>query len=353
MKLSKPLRYLQLASAIKNSPAQTPEQLWQNLGIKKAQFNRDKKDLEKIGFIFHYDRKQRRFVITKEPFLPVYNLTLTETFALTMAVRQLSAAGDYLLTYGAIEAISKIIANAPGPQRELLSESMRESVLREGFGCQEHVLQDLQKALLDQRRVIIQYQPPPADAPKEYEIDPYQMYFKRRALYLDAYCPETKDYRVFRLNRVSDVRFSDMGFTRHVEYNFTERHRYSFSVFVGDTVQRVRVRFSKERAPYIREACWHRSQQLTPQPDGSLLFEVEVNEPREVGWWVLQWGADAEVLEPESLRQELAQVAQQLVGVYGKKQSVKNPSVDDARESGGDSSYSPSCRRSSSTKRRL
>lgn len=312
-------RLLLLAGTIKTDPGQTPEQLWKTLGIKKAQLNRDKQALVRIGFVFHYDRKQRRFVITKEPFLPVYNLTLTETFALTMAVRQLSAAGDYLLTYGAIEAIRKIIANAPGPQRELLSESMRESVLRKGFGCQERVLQDLQKALLEQRRVIIEYQPPPAAAPKAYEIDPYQMYFKRRALYLDAYCPETKDYRVFRLNRISDVRFTDMSFTRHAEYNFTERHKHSFSVFVGDTVQKVRVRFSKERTPYIREACWHHSQHLTTQPDGSLLFEVEVNEPREVGWWILQWGADAEVLEPESLRRELRETAEKLIVMYGKK----------------------------------
>jgi predicted DNA-binding transcriptional regulator YafY len=34
---------------------------------------------------------------------------------------------------------------------------------------------------------------------------------------------------------------------------------------------------------------------------------------------VLQWGADAEVLEPESLRQELGQVAQRLVKMYGVK----------------------------------
>jgi predicted DNA-binding transcriptional regulator YafY len=310
-------RLLQLAATVKTQVIQTPEQLWQALGIKKAQFHRDKQALEKIGFVFHYDRKQKRFVIIKEPFLPVYDLTLTETFALTMAVRQLSAAGDYLLTYDALAAIDKIIANAPGPQRELLIESLRESVLREGFGCQERVFRDLQKALHEQRRVIIQYQPPPADKPQDYTVDPYQLYFKRRALYLDAYCPEIQDYRVFRLNRVSDVRFTGMGFTRHADYNFTERHQHSFSVFVGDKVHTVRVRFSKARAPYIREACWHRSQQLTPQPDGSLIFEVEVNDPREVGWWVLQWGADAEVLEPESLRQELRETAERLVGLYG------------------------------------
>jgi predicted DNA-binding transcriptional regulator YafY len=90
-------------------------------------------------------------------------------------------------------------------------------------------------------------------------------------------------------------------------------------VFVGDTTQWVRVRFTKRIAPLIREACWHHSQQLTEESDGSLLFEVEVNEPREVGWWVLQWGAEAEVLEPESLRQELRETAQRLVGLYEKR----------------------------------
>lgn len=317
MATQKSLRFLQLAATVKSDPIQTPEQLWKNLGIKKAQFNRDKKDLETIGFLFKYDRKQKRFVINKEPFLPVYDLTLTETFALTMAVRQLSAAGDHLLTFGSIDAIKKIIANAPGPQREMLSESLREFVLQQGFGCQERILEDLQKALLDQRRVIIQYQPPPADKPQEYTVDPYQLYFKRRALYLDAYCPEKQGYRLFRLNRVSDVRFTELRFPRHSEYNFTERHKHSFSVFVGKTTQWVRVRFGKRVAPYIREACWHRSQQLTSQPDGSLLFEVEVNDPREVGWWVLQWGADAEVLEPESLRRELRETAERLVRLYG------------------------------------
>ncbi len=316
-------RLLQLASTVKTQPDQTPAQLWRTLGVKKAQFHRDKKALEEIGFVFKYDRKQRRFVIDKEPFLPVFDLKLTETFALTMAVRQLSAAGDYTLTYDALEAINKIIANAPGPQRELLSESMRESVLREGFGCQERVLQDLQKAVLEQRRVIIAYQPPPAETPKEHTLDPYQLYFKRRAMYLDAYCPATQDYRVFRLNRVSDVRATGIGFTRHADYNFTERHKHSFSVFVGNTVQRVRVRFNKERAPYIREACWHHSQQFMDEADGGLLFEVEVHEPREVGWWVLQWGADAEVLEPESLRQELRKTAERLARLYAKAQNTE------------------------------
>jgi len=311
-------RLLLLASAIKTQPWQTIAALCQSLHIAKAQFYRDKKDLEEVGFVFKYSRSQERFLIEEEPFLPIYNLTLTETFALTMAVRQLSAAGDFILTYEALEALRKLVANTPGVQRELLVECLHDAVLQRGFGCQPRILEDLRQALLDRRHVAVRYTPAAADAPKDYTLDPYQIYFKRRALYLDAYSPEAGTYLVFRVNRIIAVRQTGMNFTRHMDYNFAQRHRHSFSVFVGDTTQRVRVRFSKRIAPLIREACWHHSQQLSEGPDGSLLFEVEVNEPREVGWWVLQWGAEAEALEPESLRQELRETAQQLANLYAR-----------------------------------
>lgn len=311
-------RLLRLASTVKTDPGQTPEQLWQSLGIKKAQYHRDKKALEEIGFVFKYDRKQRQFLVLHDPFLPVYNLTLTETFALTMAVRQLSAAGDYVLTYDALNAIHKIVANAQGVSRDLLTENLREAVLHEGFGCRPQVLHDLHSALEERRRVGIVYARPTDEAPTLHTVDPYQIYFKRRALYLDAYCPEINDYRIFRVNRIHEVRPTGMRLSRRADYHFVQRHQHSFSVFIGKTVQKVRVRFAKRIAPYIREACWHYSQHLTNEADGSLLFEVEVNEPREVGWWVLQWGADAEVLEPESVRQEVRETAEKLMGLYAK-----------------------------------
>lgn len=313
-------RLLRLATEIKTNPPQTVAGLCHTLGVAKAQLYRDKRALEAVGFVFTYSRAQRRFLIEKDPYLPVYDLTLTETFALTMAVRQLSAAGDFILTYDAVEAIKKIVANAPGAQRELLVGCLHDTVLREGFGCQPQVLEDLRRALLEQRRVVITYARPADGAPKAHTIDPYQIYFKRRALYLDAYSPEAGTYLVFRVNRISEVRLTGMGFTRHTDYNFAQRHRHSFSVFVGDSVQRVRVRFTRRIAPFIREACWHHSQQLKEEPDGSLLFEVEVNEPREVGWWVLQWGPEAEVLEPEGLRQELRETAQRLAALYARAQ---------------------------------
>jgi len=64
--------------------------------------------------------------------------------------------------------------------------------------------------------------------------------------------------------------------------------------------------------------CWHSSQKITPQPDGGILFEVKVSEPKEVGWWVVQWGSEAEVIEPNNLRQELQEMAERPLMLYGK-----------------------------------
>ena len=152
-------------------------------------------------------------------------------------------------------------------------------------------------------------------------IDPYQIFFKRRALYLDACVVTERRVRMFRINRIKSVSRVDIPPipTPIVAYNFRERHRHSFSVFVGDQPQRVRIKFRPEVRQYISETRWHTSQQITDLPDGSFIFQVDVSEPREVGWWVLQWGANAEVLEPESLHQELAETARALVAVYERR----------------------------------
>lgn len=314
-------RLIRMASEIKTNPQQTPPALIRALGISKPQFYKDKRELEKLGFCFRYDRSQRCFVIENDPYIPVYDLTLTETFALVMAVRQLSAARDFILTFDALNAIRKIVSNSPQDQREFLRSSLDDVVLKQGFGCDSKVLADLQKAAIEGRRVSILYDLYSEGGLKEYTLDPYQIYFKRRALYLDAYSVEEKSYRVYRVNRIKQVRLLPMIVPRRSDYSFAERHRNSFSVFVGNRVEKVRVRFSKRIAPYIKETCWHLSQKITELKDGSILFEVEVSEPREVGWWVMQWGEEAEVLEPQSLREMIASSAQRMMRMYHGEQA--------------------------------
>lgn len=313
---SRLLRLIQLITEIKTNPRQRPEQLCRSLKVSRAMFFEDKRALEGLGFAFAYDRGKRKYRIVKDTFLPTLNLTTSELISLIMAVRQLSSTGDYTLTYNGIEAVKKIVSNTPPEVRGFFQASIDEAVLQEGFGCRPEILNDLWRACQEHHRVVITYAAPRVEI-QEHEVDPYQILFKRRALYLDGYDVEEKGVRMFRINRIGRVAFLGVRLPDPiVNYDFRERHRHSFSVFVGGEPRRVRVRFDAHTAPYIQETLWHSSQHTESLPDGGLLLEVTVSNPKEVAWWAMQWGAGAEVLEPPELRAYVAETVKAMARMY-------------------------------------
>jgi len=45
---------------------------------------------------------------------------------------------------------------------------------------------------------------------------------------------------------------------------------------------------------------------------------VHVAEPREVMWWAFRWGAGAEIMEPDWLREEAKGEVEKMKGIYGR-----------------------------------
>jgi predicted DNA-binding transcriptional regulator YafY len=67
----------------------------------------------------------------------------------------------------------------------------------------------------------------------------------------------------------------------------------------------------------VAETRWHPSQRLEWGDDGSLVWRGRVAGTHEVRVWILGWGADAEVLEPRSLRDEVAAELRRAAEAYG------------------------------------
>jgi predicted DNA-binding transcriptional regulator YafY len=310
-------RLIRLITEIKTNPRQSPEQLYRTLGISRSRYFQDKSLLETaFGFKLRFNRAKGSYEILEDPYLPIVDLKLSEAFALILAVRQLSASGDYILTYEAIEGVKKIVASAQPVLRSFLQNVLNETVLRQGFGCDASILESLRQACTEHHHVIITYEHYDQEALWRHAIDPYQLFFRRRALYLDAYDKGMRALRVFRVNRIKQVELTGVRGVMVTDYSFANRFQDSFSAFVGEGGTTVKVRFSKRVAPYIRESLWHWSQRLTALPDGRLLYEVCVSYPKEVAWWAMSWGSEAEVLEPPELRAYVADEVRKLVGLY-------------------------------------
>ena len=66
----------------------------------------------------------------------------------------------------------------------------------------------------------------------------------------------------------------------------------------------VRVLFAPEAAPWVREQPNYFTTEMREAGDG-LLVTLHVRDEIEIFQWVLGWGAQARVMEPESLRQRV------------------------------------------------
>jgi predicted DNA-binding transcriptional regulator YafY len=100
----------------------------------------------------------------------------------------------------------------------------------------------------------------------------------------------------------------------------------SFGVFHGEGDVHVKVRFSPTVARYVEEGRWHASQKLTREKDGSVLAEFDLSSTEEIKRWVSGFGKEAEVLEPESLRQEITDELQSSLLQYRQdRQHEKKP----------------------------
>jgi predicted DNA-binding transcriptional regulator YafY len=158
--------------------------------------------------------------------------------------------------------------------------------------------------------VFITYQSQQATEPVTYDVYPYGFIYHRGSLYLAGWAPEHGQVRHWKVDRIEAAELTPVHFQRPEEFNLQEHLAKSFGIFHGDGDIRVKIRFSPKVARYIREKTWHESQKLTPQPDSSLLAEFRLGSTEEIKSWALSFGKEAEVMEPTSLREVMAEELQ-------------------------------------------
>jgi predicted DNA-binding transcriptional regulator YafY len=91
---------------------------------------------------------------------------------------------------------------------------------------------------------------------------------------------------------------------RRFEVDFEKFSESAFNVIWGEP-QEVTIRFSPEQAPYIQERTWHPSQKLEKCADGSIELTMNVANLWEVKRCLIGYGADAQVLRPMDLAEDI------------------------------------------------
>jgi predicted DNA-binding transcriptional regulator YafY len=89
-----------------------------------------------------------------------------------------------------------------------------------------------------------------------------------------------------------------------------------YGIFAGKAVAWAKLRFTPEAARWVSAQIWHPKQRAERQPDGSYVLELPYAADRELLMEILKYGADVEVLAPDSLRARVAAALRQAAGRY-------------------------------------
>jgi predicted DNA-binding transcriptional regulator YafY len=177
------------------------------------------------------------------------------------------------------------------------------------------VIDQISQARVDRRMVEIDYYTMSRKKRTRRKVAPYKIWLFDGAFYLVANCGLREDIRIFALDRIKSLRLTDEAFQIPEDFRIEDFMQTSFGVFHGKP-QNVRIRFAPEVAGYIKEKTWHATQKLTFQSDGSVIFEARVAGTDEIKYWLMSWGARAEVLSPATLRDEMLSEAQNMLRCY-------------------------------------
>lgn len=265
-----------------------------------------------------YDSSQKGYYYSDETYsLPMVYLSSEELCALLIARKMLKD-----ISNGSIgEEISSIVKKITN----VLSKHMADgNDLDDNFSFQlieyspipENILKVVLDACLKRRRLRFTYASPARDEKSLRTVDPYHLFNYMGTWHLVGYCHMRGMIRDFVLGRMTDLEMLDEDFEKPSDFDIKHYFHSSFGIYKGHSKTEVTLRFSPEKAKWIRDQVWHKDQKMIFHKDGSLELSFPVADFSEVKMQVLKHGDKVEVIKPKILRELIKTEAQNISKIY-------------------------------------
>ena len=176
----------------------------------------------------------------------------------------------------------------------------------------------LATALLSRRRVKIRHNRRQDGEVLEREVSPQRLVHYRDNWYLDAYCHKRQSLRTFAVDAIEQAVVLDKA-AKDVADDSLDRHFASgYGIFAGADTEQAVLSFNATRARWVSRETWHPRQDGKLQLDGSYVLKFPYSREPELVMDILKYGADVEVLAPESLREAVAAQLSRAAKLYQK-----------------------------------
>src|SRR5688500_17620978 len=245
------------------------------------------------------------------PFRRPMRLTASELGALELGLamlRAVRAPDERAEVSRALERLREVLVHVPADMVQIPLDAVAtaQRVASLPSPGNPNALAVVQTAMAARRKVQLSYRGGGNTEASQRTIRPYSLVVASGAWYVLAWCEVAEGTRSFRLDRIEAAQGLEEGYEIPATFSVDEHLNDRKVLRVGEP-RRMRVRYSPRIARWIAER-----EGVEADEDGSLTMEHPL---ADVQWGVrhvLQYGPDAEVLEPADLR---ADVVRRLTGL--------------------------------------
>jgi predicted DNA-binding transcriptional regulator YafY/transposase-like protein len=313
-------RLLRLQMLLAQSPLGLRiEEIASKCSISKRTVYRDLVALESEIGVPIWEQGNKRGIV-EDYFLPPVNFTIEEAMNVFLAVRLMQ---NYCYVYNpsVISTFNKLERIIPEPLKKWIQDTIEHLESQPRDERRINNFNKLARAWLSKHKARIYYLDPVENDTGEYIIDIY--YIEPSILghssYMIAYCHTTKSIHDYKLDYIiGNVSIEEATYEIPPDFKIKNYFSSAWDSHIMEP-QVVKLRFTKNIRKAIIDTKWHPLQRIELQSDGSGIMTLEVRDTLYFRAWVLGWGDNMEVLEPETLRNEITQFATSMVNLYTRK----------------------------------
>ena len=171
-------------------------------------------------------------------------------------------------------------------------------------------------AVLERRQLSFDYLARSTNQPTHRSVSPQRLTHYRDNWYLDAFDHDRDALRSFSVDRITAARVLEAAARDVPDAELDQHLASSYGIFSGSPKGTATIVFSAKAARWVADEHWHSKQEGRFLPDGRYELRLPYSNAKELLMDVLRYGADAEVVAPESLRQQARTLLQLSLSAY-------------------------------------
>ena len=274
-----------------------------------------KKVLEEAGYVIDtVPGRYGGYVLNKKYTFPSTRLTDKEREGLFAGFDYLLARNDFMHKDDYSKAMAKIasaIVPTDIPRNTVIANrfplAMPERDIEERYLAMSH-------CITAKTTVRIEYLSLSNEV-SERDFHPYKLFMYNNAWFVIGFDEKSQDFRYFKLNRIQSFEITNKPFRIKLTYN--ERDFLDeFGMRQNGEWYPIKLKITGKYAMLVKERIYGKNQTVEAIDKNTSLLSVEMQNKEDIFAFVLGFGSNCEVLEPEWLREKVIETAKDLTNKY-------------------------------------